>query len=130
MILHLGKKFQKDIFKKENSEFTKDDAGILLYFTKSSDDENFKVFEKRKADLLKIIPENTLNDFEKQLRLTTIIQKSIDYTNVKIDNNYLVTEAAKVIGDKDAKTLSSKLRMDFYFNNKDFQNTKKQYRIL
>jgi hypothetical protein len=66
-----------------------------------------------------------LNDFEKQLRLTTIIQKSIDYTNVKIDNNYLVTEATKVIGDKDAKILSSKLRMDFYFNNKDFSEYEK-----
>lgn len=109
----------------KKNELTKDDAGILLYFTKSTDDENFKIFEKRKPELLKIIPENVLNDFEKQLRLTTIIQKAIDYTNAKIDNNYLVTEATKVIGDKDAKTLSSKLRMDFYFNNKDFQNTKK-----
>lgn len=109
----------------EKNELTKDDAGILLYFTKSTDDENFKIFEKRKPELLKIIPENVLNDFEKQLRLTTIIQKSIDYTNVKIDNNYLVTEATKVIGDKDAKTLSSKLRMDFYFNNKDFSEYEK-----
>ena len=109
----------------EKNELTKDDAGILLYFTKSTDDENFKIFEKRKPELLKIIPENVLNDFEKQLRLTTIIQKAIDYTNVKIDNNYLVTEATKVIGDKDAKTLSSKLRMDFYFNNKDFSEYEK-----
>lgn len=109
----------------EKNELTKDDVGILLYFTKSTDDENFKIFEKRKPELLKIIPENVLNDFEKQLRLTTIIQKSIDYTNVKIDNNYLVTEATKVIGDKDAKILSSKLRMDFYFNNKDFSEYEK-----
>jgi thioredoxin-related protein len=70
-----GQKVSERYFQvKENSEFTKDDAGILLYFTKSSDDENFKTFVKRKADLLKFIPENTLNDFEKQLRLTTIIQ--------------------------------------------------------
>ena len=109
----------------EKNELTKDDAGILLYFTKSTDDENFKIFEKRKPELLKIIPENVLNDFEKQLRLTTIIQKSIDYTNVKIDNNYLVTEATKIVGDKDAKILSSKLRMDFYFNNKDFSEYEK-----
>ena len=121
-----GQKVSERYFQvKENSEFTKDDAGILLYFTKSSDDDNFKTFVKRKADLLKFIPENTLNDFEKQLRLTTIIQKSVDYTNAKINDNYLVTEATKVIGDKDAKILSSRLRKDFYFNNKNFPEYEK-----
>lgn len=105
---------------KENEELTKEDAGILLYFTKSSDDENFKIFQKKKSELLKFIPENVLNDFEKQLRLTTIIKKAVDYTHEKIDNNYLMTEATKVIGEKDAKILSSRLRKDFYFSSKNY----------
>ena len=57
MILHLGKKVSERYFsgKKKTQNLPKDDAGILLYFTKSSDDENFKTFVKRKADLLKFI---------------------------------------------------------------------------
>lgn len=110
---------------KEKEELTKEDAGVLLYFTKNSDDENFKVFEKRKPELLKMIPENVLNDFEKQIRLTTIVKKAVDYTNYQINDAYLVAEATKVIGEKDAKTLSSKLRMDFYFNYKNYPEYEK-----
>lgn len=110
---------------KENEELTKEDAGVLLYFTKNSDDENFKVFEKKKPELLKMIPENVLNDFEKQIRLTTIVKKAVDYTNYQINDAYLVAEATKVIGEKDAKTLSSKLRMDFYFNYKNYPEYEK-----
>lgn len=110
---------------KEKEELTKEDAGVLLYFTKNSDDENFKVFEKRKPELLKMIPENVLNDFEKQIRLTTILKKAVDYTNYQINDAYLVAEATKVIGEKDAKTLSSKLRMDFYFNYKNYPEYEK-----
>lgn len=109
----------------EKSELSKEDASILLYFTKSTDDENFKVFEKRKPELLKMIPENVLNDYEKQLRLTTIIKKAVDYNNAKIDEAYLVTESSKVIGENDAKILSSKLRMDFYFENKNYPEYEK-----
>lgn len=105
---------------KENAELTKEDAAILLYFTKSSEDGNFKIFQKKKSELMKFIPENVLNDFEKQLKLTTIIKKAVDYTNEKIDNNYLITEATKVIGEKDAKILSARLRKDFYLSNKNY----------
>lgn len=110
---------------KEKTELTKEDAAILLYFTKSTDDENFKIFEARKTELLKFIPENTLNDFEKQLRLSTIIKKAVDYANAKIDDGYLLAEATKVIGEKDAKILSSRLRMEFYFSNKNYPEYEK-----
>lgn len=116
-----GQKISERYFQvKENSELTKDDAGILLYFTKSSDDENFKIFQNKKTELLKFIPENVLNDFEKQLRLTTIIKKAVDYNTEKIDNDYLITEATKVLGEKDAKILSSRLRKDFYLSSKNY----------
>ena len=110
---------------KKPSELTKEDAGLLLYFTKSTEDANFKYLTDNKAEVLKFVPENVLNDYEKQMKLTTVFTKAIDEKSQKIDESYLTTELVKILGEKDGKVLSSKIRLDYYFNNKNYKDYQK-----
>lgn len=110
---------------KKPSELTKEDAGLLLYFTKSTEDANFKYLTDNKTEVLKFIPENVLNDFEKQMKLTTVFTKAIDEKSQKIDEPFLTSELVKILGDKEGKVLSSKIRLDYYFSNKNYNDYQK-----
>ena len=97
----------------------------MLYFTKSTEDANFKYLTDNKAEVLKFVPENVLNDYEKQMKLTTVFTKAIDEKSQKIDEVFLTTELVKILGEKDGKVLSSKIRLDYYFNNKNYKDYQK-----
>lgn len=110
---------------KKPSELTKEDVGLLLYFTKSTEDINFNYLTNNKAEVLKFVPENVLNDFEKQMKLTTVFTKAIDEKSQMIDEPFLTSELVKILGETDGKLLSSKIRIDFYFRNKNFKEYEK-----
>lgn len=110
---------------KKASELTKEDASLLLYFTKSTEDANFKYLTENKAEILKFVPENILNDFEKQIKLTTVFTKAIDEKSQKIDEPFLTSELVKILGENEGKVLSSKIRLDYYFSNKNYKDYQK-----
>lgn len=110
---------------KKPSELTKEDIGLLLYFTKSAEDANFAYITKNRADVVKFVPENVLNDFEKQMKLTTVFKNTIDENSQKIDEEILNAELVKILGEKDGLLLSSKIRADFYFRNKNYAGYQK-----
>lgn len=110
---------------KKPTELTREDAGLLMYFTKSSDDANFNYLVNNKAEVLKFVPENVLNDFEQQMKLTTVFMKAIDQNAEKIDNEFLTSELVKVLGENEGKLLSSKVRTDFYFRIQNFNEYQK-----
>ena len=98
---------------------------MLLYFTKSAEDANFLYITKNRADIVKFVPENVISDFEKQMKLTTVFKNAIDENSQKIDENLLNTELVKILGEKDGLLLSSKIRADFYFRNKNYEGYQK-----
>lgn len=106
-------------------ELTKDDAGMLLYFTKSTEDANYAFLQKNKTEILKYIPENVINDFEKQIKITSVIQKSMDETNHTINNEFLTSELSKILGDKEGKQISGKIRLDYYFRTQNYEEYQK-----
>lgn len=110
---------------KKSEELTKDDAGMLLYFTKSTEDANYAFLQKNKTEILKYIPENVINDFEKQIKITSVIQKSMDDTNHTINNDFLTSELSKILGDKEGKQISGKIRLDYYFRTQNYDEYQK-----
>jgi thioredoxin-related protein len=67
--------------KKATEEFSKDDVGLLLFFLKSTEDKNYKVFTDRKAEIIKFLPEETYKEFDNQIKLGKIVEQSIDQQN-------------------------------------------------
>ncbi len=110
---------------KKPEELTKDDAGMLLYFTKSTEDANYAFLQKNKTEILKYIPENVINDFEKQIKITSVIQKSMDETTHTINNEFLTSELSKILGDKEGKQISGKIRLDYYFRTQNYDEYQK-----
>lgn len=111
--------------KKATEEFTKDDVGLLLYFLKSTEDKNYKVFTDRKAEIIKFLPEETYKEFDNQIKLGKIVEQSIDQQNKKINEDYFMKNAEPLVGKHDAELKLNQTKLAYYEQNSNFPEYEK-----
>lgn len=111
--------------KEKTSELTKDDIGLLLFFLKSSEDKNYKVFTQRKAEIIKFLPEETYREFDNQIRLGKIVEQSIDRQNKRINDDYFMKLAEPIVGKHDAEVKLNQTKLSYYEQNANFPEYEK-----
>lgn len=111
--------------KKKTEEITKDEIGLLLYFIKSSEDNNYNVFTARKAEIIKFLPEETYNEFNAQLKLAKVVEQSIDDKNKKINDDYFMKTAEPLVGKQTAMTKLNQTKLSYYEQNANFPEYEK-----
>lgn len=111
--------------KEKTSELTKDDIGLLLFFLKSSEDKNYKVFVQRKAEIIKFLPEETYREFDNQIKLGKIVEQSIDRQNKKINDDYFMKTAEPLVGRHDAEVKLNQTKLSYYEQNANFPEYEK-----
>lgn len=111
--------------KKATEEFTKDDVGLLLFFLKSTEDKNYKVFADRKAEIIKFLPEETYKEFDNQIKLGKIVEQSIDQQNKKINEDYFMKNAEPLVGKHDAEVKLNQMKLAYYEQNANFPEYEK-----
>ena len=105
-----------------DATYSKEEAGMLLFFTKTIDDELYKNFTEKKAELSTQIPESYLAEYDKQLKLNTVLQKSFDANTQSINESTFLAEGTKIYGEKEAKQLLNKINMDLFFTQKKYDD--------
>lgn len=105
-----------------DATYSKEEAGMLLFFTKTIDDELYKIFTAKKAELSTQIPESYLVEYDKQLKLNTVLQKSFDANTQSINESIFLAEGTKIYGEKEAKQLLNKINMDLFFTQKKYDD--------
>lgn len=111
--------------KKSTEEFSKDDVGLLLFFLKSTEDKNYKVFADRKAEIIKFLPEETYKEFDNQIKLGKIVEQSIDQQNKKINDDYFMKNAEPLVGKHDAEVKLNQMKLGYYEQNSNFPEYEK-----
>lgn len=111
--------------KKATEEFSKDDVGLLLFFLKSTEDKNYKVFTDRKAEIIKFLPEETYKEFDNQIKLGKIMEQSIDQQNKKINDDYFMKNAEPLVGKHDAELKLNQIKLGYYEQNSNFPEYEK-----
>ncbi|HCN47947.1 MAG TPA: disulfide isomerase [Chryseobacterium sp.] len=111
--------------KKKTEEITKDEIGLLLYFIKSSEDNNYNIFTARKAEIIKFLPEETYNEFNAQLKLAKVVEQSIDDKNKKINDDYFMKTAEPLVGKQTAMTKLNQTKLSYYEQNANFPEYEK-----
>ena len=105
-----------------HATYSKEEAGMLLFFTKTIDDDLYKIFTAKKAELSTQIPESYLAEYDKQLKLNTVLQKSFDANTQSINESTFLAEGTKIYGEKEAKQLLNKINMDLFFTQKKYDD--------
>lgn len=105
-----------------DATYSKEEAGMLLFFTKTIDDDLYKIFTAKKAELSTQIPESYLVEYDKQLKLNTVLQKSFDANTQSINEPIFLAEGTKIYGEKESKQLLNKINMDLFFTQKKYDD--------
>lgn len=122
-----AKKASERYFENKNKaeELSKDDIGFLLFFLKSVEDPNYKVFTSKKADIIKYLPEETYKEFDHQLILSKIAAQSIDEKNKRINEDYFLKTAEPLVGKYEALIKLNQTKLGYYEQNKNFPEYEK-----
>ncbi len=110
---------------KKTKEFTTDEIAFLAQFIRTSKDKNFKVFKDNKAELIKIIPEKSYDDFINQITLNEIRENAVDKDNKKIRDDYFMAGATPVLGAEEARKQLLLLKLGFYEHENNFPEFEK-----
>lgn len=111
--------------KKKNEELSKEEIGFLLYFLKSTEDRNYTAFTSRKSEIIKFLPEETYNEFDAQLKLSKIVEQSIDDKNKRINEEYFMKIAEPLVGKQAATTKLNQTKLAYYEQNANFPEYEK-----
>lgn len=110
---------------KKEGALTKDDVSVLLYFTKTTEDANYKYFVEKKEEIIKHIPETLYSQFNTQLLLNSIVEKSINAEQKTINENYFLSEASKILTEVEAKNALNRLKVAYYPSVSNFAGYEK-----
>lgn len=111
--------------KKTTEELTRDDIGFMLFFLKSTEDQNYKIFTSRKAEIIKYLPEETYKEFDNQLKLAKVVEQSIDEKNKRINEEYFMKTAEPLVGKYDAQIKLNQTKLSYYEQNNNFPEYEK-----
>ncbi|MCS3532667.1 thioredoxin fold domain-containing protein [Chryseobacterium sp. JUb7] len=111
--------------KKATEELSKEDIGFLLFFLKSADDPNYKVFTAKKADIIKYLPEETYKEFDNQIKLSKVLEQSIDDKNKRINEEYFMKTAEPLVGKYNAELKLNQTKLSYYEQNANFAEYEK-----
>ncbi|MDR6546644.1 thioredoxin-related protein [Chryseobacterium rhizosphaerae] len=111
--------------KKKTEELSKEEIGLLLYFVKSTEDHNYSVFTSRKAEIIKFLPEETYKEFDAQLKLSKIVEQSIDEKNKRINEDIFMKAAEPLVGKEAATTKLNQTKLSYYEQNANFAEFEK-----
>lgn len=95
-------------------EYSQEEVSMLLYFLKSANDNNYKSFVQDKSFIIKHLSEKTYNEFDKHLKINTLVEKSTNVERKSLDENLFLSEVKKIVNEEEAKNLLKKLKINFY----------------
>lgn len=111
---------------KKNEPLSQEDFSYLFSLTKDSNSPLFPEFISRKAELLKMMPEENYNKTLTNLKNNSLFNNSYDKATKTFDEKKYVAEAKKSMTEEQAKVMLLKSKIKVAGMNKD----KEQYQKL
>jgi thioredoxin-related protein len=96
-----------------------EDVEILLAGTQSTESPLYKTFQEKKADILKIMPEEKYTKFDKNIKLTTIVKKSYNADTKTWNDSYFLTETQKFLSKEESEKILKRAKASRALKNKD-----------
>ena len=98
---------------RKNKGYTQDEISMLLYFLRSTSDTNYKTFVADKAEIIKVLPEETYNQFDKQMKVNAVVEKSVNRQSGTINEALFLSEVSRIIGEAEAEQTLIRIKVNF-----------------
>ncbi|MGS0749173.1 thioredoxin family protein [Halpernia sp. GG3] len=110
---------------KNGKELTKNEVSYILYFIKSTKDPLYKVFSNSKDQILKSIPLETYTQFDQQIKLSEVLEASVDQSTGKIDEEQYFKNAIPIVGKLEAGKALNRLKISLFPQTGDIASYEK-----
>lgn len=114
-----------DRYFKEKTSLDQDDVQMLLAGTQSTESPLYKIFQEKKADIIKILPEDKYQMFDKNIKLTTVLKKSYNADSKTWNDAYFLTETQSFLSKEEAEKILKRAKSNRALKDKDIPTYEK-----
>ncbi|MEY8759496.1 thioredoxin family protein [Chryseobacterium tongliaoense] len=103
----------------------KEDVQMLLSGVQTTDSPLYKTFQAKKADIIKILPADRYEMFDKNIKLNSIMKKTYNADTKTWDDNYFLTESQKFLSKEESEKILKRAKASRALKNKDIATYEK-----
>lgn len=109
----------------QKTNLDQEDIQMLLSGVQTTDSPLYKLFQDKKADIIKFFPEDKYEKFNKNIKLNTVSKKAYNPDTKKWDDNYFMAEAQKFLSKEEADKILKRMKANRALKNKDIPEYEK-----
>lgn len=96
-----------------------EDAQLLISGIQTTESPLYKIFQDKKAEIVKLFPDDRYERFNQNFQMSTITKKAYNPDTKTWDDQYFITEVQKFVSKENAEKLLKKLKASRALKNKD-----------
>lgn len=110
---------------KSKPSLDQEDVQMLLAGTQSTESPLYKIFQEKKADIIKLLPEEKYKMIDKNIKLTTVLKKSYNADSKKWDDAYFLKETQSFLSKEEAEKILKRSKSNRALKDKDIATYEK-----
>lgn len=108
-----------NVYFKGKTTMDEEDVQLLLSGTQSTESPLYKIFLDKKAEIIKILPEDRYEKQNQNIQISTISKKAYNPDTKTWDEQYFMTGIQKLMDKESAEKLLKKMKASRALKNKD-----------
>lgn len=114
-----------DRYFQQKTTLDQEDVQMLLSGTQSTESPLYKIFQAKKSEIIKILPEDKYAKFDKNIKLNTVLKKSYNADTKSWNDSYFLAESQKFMTKDEAEKMLKRAKAGRALKNKDIPTYEK-----
>ncbi|MDQ0782563.1 thiol:disulfide interchange protein [Chryseobacterium sp. W4I1] len=114
-----------DRYFQQKTSFDQEDVQMLLSGTSSTESPLYKIFQTKKAEIIKIFPKDKYEKFDKNIKLNTVLKKSYNADKKSWNDSYFLTESQKFLTKDESEKILKRAKANRALKDKDIPTYEK-----
>ncbi|KFF18713.1 thioredoxin family protein [Chryseobacterium sp. JM1] len=114
-----------DRYFQQKTTLDQEDVQMLLSGVQSTESPLYKIFQNKKAEIIKIFPEEKYAKFDKNIKLNTAVKKSYNAETKTWNDSYFLTETQKFMTKEESEKFLKKVKASRALKDKDIPTYEK-----
>jgi len=114
-----------DRYFQQKTTLDQEDVQMLLSGTQSTESPLYKIFQAKKSEIIKILPEDKYAKFDKNIKLNTVLKKSYNADTKSWNDSYFLAESQKFMTKDEAEKILKRAKAGRALKNKDIPTYEK-----
>lgn len=110
---------------KEKQPLSPEEIRLLLYYIKSPEDPNYKVFVERKDEISQMISPEKYREIDSSLKISKAFEAAFDQKTGTIDEEKFFQSATPLVGKTEAENELNRFKVNYYANVGNFAGFEK-----